>query len=115
MRPWLLNVCLVLVLLCLLQSCASGAIASWYGAEHAGKPTASGETFDPSALTAASYRFPLGTRLRVSAGGHSVIVRVNDRGPAKRLGRDIDLSRAAFEQLADPAVGLLNVTITRLP
>jgi rare lipoprotein A len=74
--------------------------ASWYGAFHHGKRTASGEVFDMHALTAAHRTLPLGTRVRVThlRNGKSVEVRVNDRGPVIR-GRIIDLSRGAAARL----------------
>lgn len=89
-------------------------IASWYGSEHEGNLTASGEPFDPSAMTAASWHYPFGTLLEVTnnATGDAVVVRVNDRGPNKRLGRLIDLSAASFEKIADPDIGLVTVTVT---
>ena len=91
--------------------------ASWYGHELAGRPTASGEPFDPSALTAASWDHPFGTVLEVTAvaTGRTVRVRVNDRGPARRLGRCIDLSRAAYARLAALSTGLLEVTVQEVP
>ena len=94
--------------------------ASWYGAECAGKPTANGELFDPSAMTCAMWTFngdpvPFGTLVRVQLGPRSVVVRINDRGPAKRLNRGIDLSRAAFAKLADTDAGLITVELTILP
>ena len=74
--------------------------ASWYGAELAGRRTASGERFDPAGLTAAHRRLPLGTVAEVTnlATGQSVLVRINDRGPfhGKRL---IDLSQGAARRL----------------
>ncbi len=74
--------------------------ASWYGGgEHLARHTASGELFRPDALTAAHRSLPLGTRLLVSANGRSVIVRVNDRGPAASTGRSLDLSRGAARAL----------------
>ena len=88
--------------------------ASWYGDECAGKPTASGELFDPSQLTAAMWDVPFGTRVKVDLGPKSVIVRINDRGPAKRLNRGIDLSREAFSQLAHTDAGLISVKLTIL-
>ena len=75
--------------------------ASYYGHELAGNRTASGERFNPRALTAAHRTLPLGTRLRVTnkANGKSVVVRINDRGPfvKKRL---IDVSLAAAQQIS---------------
>lgn len=73
--------------------------ASWYGAELAGRPTASGERFEPEAMTAAHPTLPFGTRLMVTAAnGRTVIVRINDRGPF-RGGRVVDLSHGAARLL----------------
>src|SRR5205085_10940244 len=77
-------------------------VASWYGESHRGRLMANGRRFDPDRLTAASWFYPLGTKLRVSLRDEpwrSVLVTVTDRGPAKELvhhGRVIDLTRAAF-------------------
>jgi rare lipoprotein A len=75
-------------------------IASYYGHELAGNRTASGERFNPQALTAAHRTLPLGTKLRVTnlSNGKSVVVRVNDRGPfvGKRI---LDLSLAAAREI----------------
>ena len=75
-------------------------MASYYGHELAGNRTASGERFDPYAMTAAHRTLPLGTKLKVTNknNGKSVIVRVNDRGPfvKKRL---IDLSLGAARKI----------------
>lgn len=70
--------------------------ASWYGTE-SGTRTASGERFPTGEATAAHRTLPFGTRVRVTdqATGRSVVVRINDRGPAKWTGRIIDLSPAA--------------------
>jgi len=75
---------------------------------------ANGQPFNPRALTAASYRYPLGTRLLVSHGQKNVYVFVTDRGPAKRLGRDIDLSEEAFKQLSNLGVGVITVNIKQI-
>lgn len=74
--------------------------ASYYGAELAGNPTASGERFDPDQLTAAHRTLPLGSRVRVTnvRTGASVVVRINDRGPFHGQ-RIIDLSREAARQI----------------
>ncbi len=91
---------------------AEVGIASWYGREHHGRRTASGERFDMSALTAAHPAMPFGTRVRVThlASGRSVIVRINDRGPF-RGGRILDLSRAAAERLGMIATGTARVRV----
>ncbi len=75
--------------------------ASYYSDRLAGRPTASGEPYEPDRLTAASRDLPLGTRLRVTRldTGQSVVVRVNDRGPFGDRRRILDLSRAAAERL----------------
>lgn len=93
--------------------------ASWYGEELRGKLMANGERFDPNKLTAASWFYPLGTRVRVTVRSpyfetRSVLVTITDRGPAKNLvrqGRVIDLGRAAFQKLAHPDLGLVEVTV----
>jgi rare lipoprotein A len=73
-------------------------LASYYGAELAGQPTASGEPFNPYGFTAAHRTLPLGTKLIVSYGGRSVEVTINDRGPYSG-GRELDLSQGAAEYL----------------
>jgi rare lipoprotein A len=73
-------------------------LASYYGPELAGQPTASGEPFNPYGFTAAHRTLPLGTKLIVSYGGRSVEVTVNDRGPYSG-GRELDLSQGAAEYL----------------
>lgn len=75
--------------------------ASYYSDALAGRSTASGEPYDPRALTAASRDLPFGTRVRVTRTdtGASVVVRINDRGPFRDHRRILDLSRAAAEAL----------------
>jgi rare lipoprotein A len=97
-------------------------IASWYGEQHRGRPMANGQPFDPDKLTAASWFYPLGTRVRVcllkEGEPRSVEVTITDRGPSKRLvaeGRIIDLGRAAFEHLAHPDEGLVRVSVQPIP
>ncbi len=90
--------------------------ASFYGEELRGELMANGQPFDPDQLIAASWFYPFGTRIRVFHRDRSVVVTITDRGPAKRLvrqGRIIDLSRAAFEALANPHLGLIPVRIQR--
>ena len=73
---------------------------SWYGQAFAGKPTASGEAFDPAAMTMAHPSLPFGTRVQVTnlRNKRSVVVRVNDRGPY-HAGRIGDVSEAAAKEL----------------
>lgn len=89
--------------------------ASWYGNAFAGRRTASGDIFDPNALTAAHLTLPFGTRLRVTsvATGRSVIVTITDRGPYVG-NREIDLSRAAAEAIGIRHAGVGRVTLERL-
>lgn len=68
-------------------------MASFYGNE-SGSKTASGQRFNQNAMTAAHRSLPFGTKLRVSHGGQSVVVTINDRGPFIR-GRVLDLSKGA--------------------
>lgn len=90
---------------------ARTGLASWYGANFAGSPTASGEVFDPSAFTAAHKTLPFGTVLTVSYRGRSTQVTVNDRGPYTG-GRDLDLSHAAANYLGLTRVGVDRVDYT---
>ena len=113
----------VLVVL-LLSACAStgssgrdGADArvgeaSYYGDTYAGRTTASGEVFDPAAMTAAHPSLPFDTRVRVTRidTGASVVVRINDRGPFKD-GRIIDLSKGAARRLDMLTVGITDVRL----
>jgi rare lipoprotein A len=93
---------------------ARPALASWYGAWHQGRPTASGEAYDIEAFTAAHPSVPLGTCLEVVhlANGRRVFVRVNDRGPY--VGdRTIDLSYRAAQELDIVEAGLAPVRIRK--
>ncbi|MFZ5731468.1 MAG: septal ring lytic transglycosylase RlpA family protein [Pseudomonadota bacterium] len=73
-------------------------MASYYGNELAGRRTASGARFNPNGMTAAHRTLPFGTKLRVTHGGRSVIVTINDRGPFVR-GRVLDLSKGAAQAI----------------
>jgi peptidoglycan lytic transglycosylase len=74
--------------------------ASWYGAQHQGKQTASGTNFDQAGLTAAHPTLPFGSKIKVTnlANGKSVVVEITDRGPSAE-NRIIDLSQAAAKVL----------------
>ena len=92
-------------------------LATFYGVEQQGGPTASGERFDRNQLTAAHRTLPLGTRVRVTntRNGRSVEVRINDRGPYGGHGRIIDLSEAAARRLDMIAAGVVPVIVEVLP
>jgi rare lipoprotein A len=83
-------------------------MASYYGNE-SGSRTASGQRFNQNALTAAHRTLPFGTKLRVTHGGRSVVVTVNDRGPFVR-GRVLDLSTAAAREVGLAGAGVGRVT-----
>jgi rare lipoprotein A len=89
----------------------SGKIA-WYGNKFAGRRTASGEAFNPAALTMAHKTLPFGTKVKVTnpKNGKSVTVRVNDRGPtqADRVG---DVSLAAARQLGMVKSGVIEAEL----
>src|SRR5580658_6864517 len=92
-----------------------GAVVSFQGEESAGRPTASGEPYDPDDMTAASKTYPIGSRVEVTnpKNGKSVIVRINDRGPHVR-GRSLDLSKAAAEELGITDKGVAHLKIRRV-
>jgi rare lipoprotein A len=83
-------------------------MASFYGNE-SGSKTASGQRFNQNAMTAAHRSLPFGTKLRVTHGGRSVIVTVNDRGPFVR-GRVLDLSTGAARAIGLTGAGVGRVT-----
>lgn len=120
MRLFMLLVTVLLLAGCSSHGTGSGGYhaegkASWYGARHHGKRTASGEKFNQHALTAAHRSLPFGTRVRVTNlnNGKRATVRINDRGPFQR-GRIIDVSRAAAERLGLVQAGVAPVRIETL-
>lgn len=121
--------CAVLMIAALLSACAAReptlpppapasspfvetGTASWYGRWHRGRRTASGERFNPNAMTAAHRSLPLGTVVRVTnlENHRFVRVRINDRGPYVD-GRIIDLSAAAARRLGMEKDGIARVRI----
>jgi rare lipoprotein A len=89
--------------------------ASYYGRELAGNRTASGERFNPQALTAAHRTLPLGSKLKVinKSNGKSVVVRINDRGPFHGR-RVLDVSLAAAQQIGMYRTGKASVRMELL-
>ena len=83
-------------------------MASYYGNE-SGSRTASGQRFNQNAMTAAHRSLPFGTKLRVTHGGQSVVVTINDRGPFIR-GRVLDLSTGAARAIGLTGAGVGRVT-----
>jgi rare lipoprotein A len=87
-------------------------VASWYGPDFHGKPTASGEIYDMNALTCAHREYPFGTKLNVTniSNNKSVNCTVNDRGPFVS-GRELDLSYAAAKEIGLIGQGTSEVRI----
>ena len=83
-----------------------------YGRKFAGRRTASGERFNPGALTMAHNTLPFGTQVRVTnlANKRSVVARVNDRGPATP-GRIADLSTAAASRIGMLRAGIVEARL----
>jgi rare lipoprotein A len=89
----------------------SGKLA-YYGRKFAGRRTASGERYNPDALTMAHKTLPFGTKVKVTnkANGKSAELRVNDRGPTKgdRVG---DVSLAASKALGFGKAGVIDAEL----
>lgn len=85
-------------------------VASYYAHHLSGRRTASGQAYDPQALTAAHRTLPLGTQVRVvnPKNDKSVVVTVNDRGPVAK-NRMIDVSSAAADRLEMKKSGVTRV------
>lgn len=88
-------------------------MASWYGPGFHGRRTASGKRFNTHKLTAAHRTLPFGTRVRVTnlSNDKTVELEINDRGPAKKTQRLIDLSRAAAKRLGFASAGVTRVRV----
>jgi rare lipoprotein A len=93
-------------------------LASWYGHPYHGRPAADGEIYDMEQLTAAHRTLPFNTWVRVHdlENGHTVDVRINDRGPFVD-GRIIDLSHAAARaiEMIGPGVAQVRLEILNVP
>lgn len=88
--------------------------ASWYGSELAGRPTANGEAFVAEGVSAAHRTLPLPSYVEVTRldTGRTILVRINDRGPADP-NRLIDLSAGAAQQLGIAETGMVQVRVRR--
>ena len=118
-RPDLLP---VLLFILLASGCASWqpgrsisqevGMASWYGKDFHGRPTASGEIYNMYGYSAAHKTIPLGSTVRVThlGNGRSIVVPINDRGPfvGKRI---IDLSYGAARHLGMVKEGIAKVRV----
>lgn len=99
-----------------VQPKVSGEVtASWYGAEHHNKKTASGQRFDMYKNTLAHKTLPLGTKVRLSNPDNGKVAEgiVNDRGPYIK-GRDVDVSYAMAKQLGFVQKGVTKLTIEKI-
>jgi len=87
-------------------------VASWYGPECQGLPTASGQPFNMNAMTCAHRQLPLGTKIKVTnlLNARSLVLKVTDRGPAV-ASRVVDVSMGAAKRLGFLQAGLTPVRI----
>jgi rare lipoprotein A len=87
-------------------------IASWYGRDFHGRPTANREVYDMHSISAAHPTMPLPSYARVTnlQNGRSIIVRVNNRGPFTR-GRVVDVSVGAAKALDFHSKGVAKVRV----
>ena len=88
--------------------------ASWYGGGERLSPlTANGEHFASDGLTAAHRSLPFGTRIQVTnvRTGQSAVVRINDRGPAAKTGRSLDLAHGAARAIGLQSVGAVRMVV----
>jgi rare lipoprotein A len=86
--------------------------ATYYHPSLSGRKMANGARYNPNAMTAASNRYRLGQRVKVTnrRTGKSVIVTITDR-----CGNcSIDLSKAAFKRIAKPSQGRVSVKVSKL-
>jgi len=98
------------------SSSAMVGLATYYSAKFAGRRTANGERYNPTAYTAAHRTLPFGTRVRITnlRNGRSVVVRINDRGPVSRK-RIVDVSYAAAVAIGLHKMGICKVRIDPEP
>lgn len=107
---------LAVMLFSILYSQSTTGKASYYGSQHHGKKTSSGEVFNMWSMTCASNKYPLGTRLKVTnpENDKSIVVTINDRGGFGKYGRILDLSKGAFAKIASVSKGVITVVVERL-
>ena len=94
--------------------CLTSFKASYYHSSFHGKVTKSGEIYNENRLTCASNTHKLGTKLKVTnlENGKSVIVKVTDTGSFSKV--TLDLSKKAFERIAELEKGIINIKIKKL-
>lgn len=104
----LIPLCITFVAHFSTEACAESGLASFYW--H-GQMTASGERFNPEAMTCAHKTRPFGQHVTVTWGDKSIVCRINDRGPYVK-GRVIDMSLAAARALGMTGRGVVPVEVT---
>jgi rare lipoprotein A len=119
-----MNTVLIFITSLILTTDSPTTKVTWYGEALNGRKTASGEIFNMDSLTCASPTLPFGTLVEITnpANNKSVIVRVNDRGPWKNINgkmvphptRGFDLSKSAFQSIANTKMGVVTVSFTIL-
>lgn len=89
--------------------------ASWYGIAFHGRKTANGEVYDRNSISAAHPTMPLPSYARVTnmTNNHSIVVRVNDRGPYHG-GRVLDVSERTANLLQFKHIGTARVKVDYL-
>jgi rare lipoprotein A len=94
------------------ESYTAVGLASWYGDAFQGRRTANGEIYDKDSISAAHPTMPLPSYARVTnlGNGHSIIVRVNDRGPYHG-GRVMDVSSRVADALDFKGAGTARVKV----
>ena len=103
-----------LIIISMCYFCLTSFKASYYHSSFHGKITYSGEIYNENKLTAASNVYPIGTRLKITniENNKSVIVRINDKGSFRKV--TLDLSKKAFERIAELEKGIINVKIKKI-
>jgi len=91
-------------------------VTSYYGQKFHGRSTANGEVFDMNKFTGAHKTLPFETKLRVTNedNGKSVVIKINDRGPFIK-GRELDLSKAAAQEIGLIPYGVKKLKVEILP
>lgn len=87
--------------------------ATFYSDKYSGRKTTNGQIFSQNKYTCASGpKYKLGTVLQITniANNKSVKVKVTDRGKGIS-GNKLDLSKAAFKEIADLKQGVVKILI----
>ncbi|QHL86557.1 septal ring lytic transglycosylase RlpA family protein [Nibribacter ruber] len=89
--------------------------ATFYASHYEGRPTTSGEKYDPALPTAAHAYLPLHSYVKVHnlSNGQTVVVKINDR-MSRKSRFVIDLSKSAAQDLQIIGAGSAQVKITGL-